>query len=94
MKAQSELAGDRKRRAEMTRPRFVGVTIWIARINGMNSALRKVNSMQSSLAESMNAMKEAAVGASFTARISESINVPALPKPIVDSEVNHRPAGR
>ena len=38
MKAQSELAGDRERRAEMTRPRFGGVTNWMDSINEMNKA--------------------------------------------------------
>lgn len=32
MKAQSELAGDRKKRAEMSRSRFRGVTGWITGI--------------------------------------------------------------
>ena len=33
MKAQSELAGDRKRQAETTRPRIRGVTIWMSSIS-------------------------------------------------------------
>lgn len=36
MKAQSELAGDRKRQAETTCPRSGGVTSWIDEINKMH----------------------------------------------------------
>ena len=93
MKAQSELAGDRKRRAEMTRPRFVGVTNWIDRINDMNHALIGANAMQEAVS-CMAGVRDLVAGASFTARIADSIKIPTLPKPIMDSEVNHRPAGQ
>lgn len=42
-KAQSELVGDRKRRAEMARPRFGGVTNWIT---GISSAIEAMANTQ------------------------------------------------
>ena len=37
MKAQSDLTGNRERRAEMTRPRFCGVTMWMSAIDTMTN---------------------------------------------------------
>lgn len=39
MKAQSDLIGDYERRAEMTRPRFSGVTFWMS-ISGTSSVIK------------------------------------------------------
>ena len=81
MKAQSELTGDRKRRAEMTRPRFGGATAWI---NGIDRTL----SLHSSFAkpEILEAMTR------FDTVLSCASAVPTLD--MSDPEVNHCPAGQ
>ncbi len=82
MKAQSELAGDRKRRAEMTRPRSRGATTWMTGVSEKMSDLSK--SLAATCISTLDFPKvELAPG--FTealSRISDSMN----------NEVNHRPA--
>lgn len=72
MKAQSELTGDRERRAEMTRPRCGGVTNWITGINNamsvtameeMEQVMREVNHVADEMT-SVNRMAQQMAGAS------------------------------
>lgn len=81
MKAQSELAGDRERRAETTRPRFSGVTKWTDSLEEMNRALDHFDGIPklSTLAETVSGIA--------------TIATPAIG--ILDNErVTYRPASR
>ena len=79
MKAQSELAGDRKRRAEMTRPRFGGVTVRM--ISGMDP-----EAMNHGFASDI---EDYIVRASALQMLKEELQTTSdVPG------VNHRPAGR
>ena len=87
MKAQSELTGDRKRRAEMTRPRSGGVTNWISEIVAMS----KPNIDKS--ARELIREYESAVS-DVTTPLTELFSAIETPDYYIDKEVNHRPAGQ
>lgn len=79
MKAQSELAGDRKRQAETTCPRFGGVT---KRMSTIKAAIE----MEDSLAKHVPNLPEITIAPAF----KEAFENIEIPKP----EVKHRPAGQ
>ncbi len=85
MKAQSDLAGNRKRRAEMTRPHSRGVTNWMTGVSDKMSALSK--SIASACASSLDFPK-VEISPAFTEALS------SISKTKFDTEVNHRPAGQ
>lgn len=86
MKAQSDLIGDYERRAEMTRPRFSGVTFWmsISGISGMSKALNDISGIGSTLVgfdDPMGGISKAV--SNFTRSYNPMCN---------EDEVNHCPA--
>ena len=83
MKAQSELTGDRKRRAEMTRPRFGGVTKWMSEFDNMN--------IRETLAEHTAFKKHFDFG--LPAVIDRWSIAPEVTQDEM-KEVNHRPAAQ
>jgi len=85
MKAQSELAGDRKRQAEMTCPRSRGVTTWITGVSENMSSIGK--SIATAYTSSFDLPK-----VEFAPAFTEALA--SLCKPKINSEVNHRPAGQ
>lgn len=82
MKAQSDLIGDYERTAEMTAPRFCGVTKWMNSIDKMGKSLLNIHSATSIL--------DSISGPAAT--------IAAIEPPAFDStfntEVNHRPAAQ
>ena len=82
MKAQSELAGDRKRRAETARPRNRGATIWMSKISD-NMTLDSVTNACASAISALDFSGTEAALAEICAN---------LPEIKIDSEVNYRPA--
>lgn len=76
MNAQSDLAGDRKRRAEMTRPRFGGATNWM-------STVQNVFDMETKFAEAIPTIPGIKLDSTLTSAI-EKLTVP--------NEVSHCPA--
>ena len=84
MKAQSELAGDRKRRAEMTRPHSRGVTIWMTGVSEKMSVLGKALASAYTPVVDLPKIELAPAFTEALSRISA----------ISDNEVNHRPAGQ
>lgn len=82
MKAQSELAGDRKRRAEMTRPRSRGVTTWMTGVSEKMSVLSKTIATAYTPSTDLPKVELAPAFTEALSRISKSFN----------TEVNHRPA--
>ena len=85
MKAQSGLAGDRKRRAEMTRSHIRGVT---NRMTGV--AENMTEACESIKASAITRMPKITVSPALTealGRLSETSK-------LYDTEVNYRPAGQ
>lgn len=83
MNAQSELAGDRKRRAEMTRPHSRGVTNWITGVSEKMSTLCKPISASAISALDLPKIE---LSPAFTEALDR------ISKTKYDTEVNHRPA--
>ncbi len=81
MKAQSELAGDRKRQAEMARPRSRGATNWITGVS------EKMSDICKTFAASIPAFDLPKV--EFSPEFKEALS--CISKSY-DTEVNHRPA--
>lgn len=81
MKAQSDLAGDRKRRAEMTRPRVSGVT---KRIDGIETMKASVGTLTAAIAN-VGGKLEGLTLEPYTSAISTTFN---------PEKVIYRPAGR
>ena len=89
MKAQSGLAGDRKRRAEMTRPRFGGATNWMNGIDMMKKSVGYVSAIRNQIAGASALAQCAGVDAAI-----RNASHPQIRISNTYSEVNHRPAGR
>lgn len=88
MKAQSGLAGDRERRAEMPRPRFRGVTMWVSSIANMSLTTAGDNSVLKAVENATNIF----IDADKTNNLWEEISVFTGSKP--NNEVKHRPAAQ
>ena len=84
MKAQSGLAGDRKRRAEMARPRISGVT---NRITGITESMDKA--FETIRATELSCVPKITVAPALTQAL-ESLSE----KKLYDTEVNNCPAGQ
>lgn len=82
MKAQSELAGDRKRRAEMARPAAMRVTLWMTGVSEMISNASKAIAISAPEIDLPKVTFAPALTETLS-RISKTTN----------NEVNHRPAG-
>lgn len=79
MKAQSDLTGDRERRAEMTRPRKRGATNWMSGIDAMNNSADRIFDSSSLSYGLSGALADfPSIGKSY----------------IIDTEVKHRPAAQ
>ena len=83
MKAQSELAGDRKRRAETARPRLDGVTSWIPGAVDMSKS-REVRA---------STMLAAGDAITISPAITSAIDRICATK-LKRTEVSNRPAGQ
>ena len=86
MKAQSDLIGDYERRAEMTRPRFSGVTFWMS-ISGnsvVSKMLRDIEGVGSTLRGFHSPMEEITQTISGVTRSYNPMSN--------EDEVNHCPA--
>lgn len=79
MKVQSDLAGDRKRREETSRPRENGATKWI---NGTSDAMRQA-------ADSILRATAAIPDVRFSPALTKALGAIAIKS---DNEVNYRPA--
>ena len=82
MKAQSELVGDHKSRAEMTRPRSHGATNWI---NGVSDMMSKIQFNASDFISHLN-MPEVEFLPAFKETLSTISDIK------LENEVSYRPA--